>query len=113
MSRRGRAFLRSRSPGSTTPAVYQTASLVSAPSSPYALGVVTWSVESGADDEGSPFQPVRRAGSPRDRGSSGPASGTRGGPDRGTRRRCQPERREEAQGPDGPGPSADHGVRSG
>src|ERR1035441_10517451 len=70
-------------------------------------------VEIGANDEGSPFQPVRGPGGPRDRGSPRSASGSRPGPDFGARGRRQPERLEEAQGPDGWGAPADHGPRGG
>jgi len=70
-------------------------------------------VEIGANIEGSPFQPVRGPGGPGDRGSPRSASGSRPGPDCGARGRCQPERLEEAQGPDGSGAPADHGPRGG
>ena len=70
-------------------------------------------VEIGANVEGSPFQPVRGPGGPGDRGSPRSASGSRSGPDCGARGRRQPERLEEAQGPDGRGAPADHGPRGG
>src|SRR6185369_17617686 len=63
--------------------------------------------QTGANDEGSPLPPVRGAGGPGDRGSPRSASGSRPGPDYGTRGRRQPERLEEAPGPDGWGAPAD------
>ena len=63
--------------------------------------------------EGSPLQPVRGPGGPRDRGSPRSSSGSRPGPGCGARCRHQPERLEEAQRPDRGGAPADHGPRGG
>src|ERR1039458_8696199 len=73
----------------------------------------TMGVGIGVHDEGSPLHPVRGPGGPRDRGSPRSASGSRPGPDCGARGRRQPERLEEAQGSDGSGAPADHGLRGG